>query len=152
MRSRKRCSHIWPAADEWIREEPTDLEDRFWNLVFKLSKQYGQFGVAVLSRERVADVAAAELTGLPAALAGDLERPTEARDRPETDPREWKRSVARPWTPAAAGTRRLDRAVLDPPAGRDAGRTPQVDDRICRDETVTADSPVTGKPYADISN
>lgn len=84
------------AADEWIREKPTDPEDRFWNLVFGLLKRYGQFGVAILSRgrERAADVAAAELTGSPAALAGALERLTEARDRPETDFREWEHSVA----------------------------------------------------------
>lgn len=76
-----------------------DLEDRFWNLVFKLPKRYGQFGVAVppRGRERAADVAAAELTRSPAALAGTLKRLTEARDRPETDLREWKRSVTWPW-------------------------------------------------------
>ena len=41
-----------------------------------------------------ADTAAAELTGSPAALAAALERLTEARERPETDLREWERSAA----------------------------------------------------------
>jgi hypothetical protein len=88
------------AADEWIREEPTDLEDRFRNLVFGLLKRYGQLGVAVLSRgrERAAGAAAAELTGSPAALASALERLTEARDRPETDLREWEDIRSRPRT------------------------------------------------------
>lgn len=67
-----------------------DLEDRFWSLVSRLLKRYGQFGAAVpfRGRESVTDVAAAELTGSPAALASALEWLTEARDRPETDIRE----------------------------------------------------------------
>ena len=84
------------AADEWIREEPTDPEDRFWNLAFGLLKRYGQFGVAVLSRgrERATGAAAAELTGSSSALADALERLTEARDGPEIDFREWEHSIA----------------------------------------------------------
>lgn len=84
------------AADEWIDDAPNRLGDYFWNAVFGLLKRYGQFGVAVLSRgrERAADVAAAELTGSPAALAGALERLSAARERPETDLREWEGAVA----------------------------------------------------------
>ena len=58
--------------------------------MFKPLKRYGRFGVAVppRGRERATDVAAAGLTGSPAALAGALERLTEARNGPEIDLRE----------------------------------------------------------------
>lgn len=84
------------AADEWLEDDPDRLGEYVWNALFHLLKRYGQFGVAVLSRgrERAADVAAAELTGSPAALASALERLTNARRRPETDLRDWEASVA----------------------------------------------------------
>ena len=116
-------------------------------------KRYGQLGVAVLSRgrERAADVAAAELTGSPAALAGALERLTEARDRPETDLREWEHSVAAmdilpPPEPGVSTepfrTHPLVKTRVEHPG----------DDRIRRDGAVTDDSPATPKPHADIPN
>lgn len=45
-------------------------------------------------RERRADAVAAELTGSPAALASALRTLDAERDTPETDLREWERSVA----------------------------------------------------------
>jgi len=143
-----------PAADEWIREEPTDSEDRSWDLVFKPLKRYGRFGVAVTASR--ARARARCHSGRTDRVAGG------ARGRPRTADRGAERTGDRPpgvralgrgrGHPAAAGARRLDRAVPDPLAGRDAGRTSQIDDRIRRDEAVTSGSSVTRKSYADISN
>ena len=142
-----------PAADKWIREEPTDSGDRVWNLVFKPLRRYGRFGVAVPSRGRERAIGH---SGRTDRIAGG------ARGRPRTADRGAERTGDRPpgaraldrgrRHPAADGARRLDRAVPDPLAGRDAGRTSQIDDRICRDGAVTSGSLVTCKSYADISN
>lgn len=123
------------AADEWIEDDPGRLGDYLWNGLFSMLKVIGQFGVAILSRGREwsADAAAAELTGSPAALAAALRRLDEARGPPETDLRDWERSVA----------------VLDilPSDGPDIStgpfRThPPTDERIAvlRDTTVAAET------------
>jgi len=108
------------AADEYVDDDPTDLGDRVWNLVFGGLKRYGQFGVAFLSRgrERAADVAAAELTGSPAALASAIGTLTDARDRPDTDLREWEQSVPS-WTSSRrrTPTSRRDRSGPTRPPG-----------------------------------
>ncbi|AEH38426.1 peptidase M48 Ste24p [Halopiger xanaduensis SH-6] len=81
-------------ADDWIDPDASDPGDLLWNAVFRALKRYGQFGVAVLSqgREWHADAGAAALAS-PAALASALETLADARRVPETDLREWERSV-----------------------------------------------------------
>ncbi|SFB73966.1 Zn-dependent protease with chaperone function [Halobiforma haloterrestris] len=82
-------------ADDWIERESSDIGDLLWNAVFGALRLYGQVGVAVLSRGREwhADAGAAALVGSPAPLAGALETLAGARYKPETDLREWERSI-----------------------------------------------------------
>ncbi|MFC4248935.1 M48 family metalloprotease [Natribaculum luteum] len=82
-------------ADDWIDDDPRDVDDRFWNGVFGLLKSYGQFGVAILSRGREwhADAGAVALTGSPAALASALATLSDARATPTTDLRKWEQAV-----------------------------------------------------------
>ena len=100
------------AADEWIEADPNRLGDYFWNWLFGELKLYAQFGVAVLSRGRgwFADAGVAELTGSPAAHASALRELDATRDVPQTDLREWERSVAV--------------AVILPPADADVATGP----------------------------
>lgn len=84
------------AADEWLADEPSRMGEHLLNGILSALRVAGQFGVAVLSRGREwsADAAAAELTGAPAALAAALRRLDGSREPPETDLRDWERSIA----------------------------------------------------------
>lgn len=83
-------------VDDWMDDDPSDLEGVLQNAFFLPWKRYAQFGVAVLSRGRewAADAGAVAITGSPASLASALLRLDEARGRPTTDLRAWEESVA----------------------------------------------------------
>lgn len=84
------------AADAWIDPDPEDEGAELMNFFFRALRWCGQFGVAFLSRgrERAADVAAAELTGSPAAVASALSTLSDVRERPVDDYRDWEQAVA----------------------------------------------------------
>jgi large subunit ribosomal protein L39e len=84
------------AEELWVEGGPSrDPREWVWYAMGVVLLRVGQLGAAVFAvgRERAADETAAALTGDPTALAAALAT-LSGRDPPETDLREWSKSVA----------------------------------------------------------